>query len=328
MGAALDSAVDAAPQEALRDAWGMALCALADADDRLVVLDGDLANSTKADTFAKCHPDRFYEMGIAEQNLIGVAAGMATLDLVPWVSTFAAFLAKRALDQIRVVVAQPGLNVKLCGGYTGILTGKTGKTHQSVEDIAVFRAMPGVVTIAPADANELRSAMAAMLDDDRPTYLRLTRDPSPVVLSASYEFAIGKAVLLRRGSDIGLISTGVQTTRTLQAAERLAELGVSASVLHVPTLKPLDADAICELAAATGAVVTSEDHSIIGGLGGAVAEVLAERQPTRMRRIGLQDTYGESGPNDALLEKYGLSPDHIVGAALGLLDGAAQGGKA
>jgi transketolase len=328
MGAALDSAVDAAPQEALRDAWGMALCALADADGRLVVLDGDLANSTKADTFAKCHPDRFYEMGIAEQNLIGVAAGMATLGLVPWVSTFAAFLAKRALDQIRVVVAQPGLNVKLCGGYTGILTGKTGKTHQSVEDIAVFRAMPGVVTIAPADANELRSAMAAMMEDDRPTYLRLTRDPSPVVFSASHGFEIGKAVLLRRGSDIGLISTGVQTTRTLQAAERLAELGVSASVLHVPTLKPLDADAICELAATTGAVVTSEDHSIIGGLGGAVAEVLAERQPTRMRRIGLQDTYGESGPNDALLEKYGLSPDHIVGAALGLLDGAAQGGKA
>ena len=301
-----------AESEAPRDVWGETLCKLGASHDKLVVLDGDLANSTKADIFAECYPDRFYEMGIAEQNLVGVAAGMASAGLLPWVSTFAAFLAKRALDQIRVVVAQPGLNVKLCGGYTGMLTGKTGKTHQSVEDIAVFRAMPGMVTLAPADANELRGAMAAMIEDSRPTYLRLTRDPSPVVFPENYQFEIGKAVTLRRGSDVGLISTGVQTIRTLEAASILEADGISATVLHVPTLKPLDGNAIIEVAETTNAIVTAEDHSILGGLGGAVAEVLAEQRPTKMRRVGIQDTFGESGPNDALLEKYGLTPRHVV----------------
>jgi transketolase len=244
---------------------------------------------------------------------------MATVGLVPWVSTFAAFLAKRALDQIRVVVAQPGLNVKLCGGYTGILTGKTGKTHQSVEDIAVFRAMPGMVTIAPADGNELRAAMRAMMDDPRPTYLRLTRDPSPVIFARDAQFSIGEAVVLRRGSDVGLISTGVQTVRTLEAAAMLDEQGIPATVLHMPTLKPFDVEAVCEVAAETNAIVTAEDHSIVGGLGGAVAEVLGEHRPTKTRRVGIRDTFGESGPNDALLEKYGLAPQHIVQAARELI---------
>ncbi|MBX3069919.1 MAG: transketolase family protein [Thermomicrobiales bacterium] len=316
----LDLTLANAPTEAPRDAWGNALCDLGDRHTNLVVLDGDLANSTKADTFAKCHPDRFYEMGIAEQNLIGVAAGMASCGFVPWVSTFAAFLAKRALDQIRVVVAQPGLNVKLCGGYTGILTGKTGKTHQSVEDIAVFRAMPGVVTIAPADGNELRAAMTAMMADERPTYLRLTRDPSPVVFPSDYAFTIGESVLLRNGSDIGLISTGVQTIRTLEAADLLAAEGIQAAVLHVPTLKPLDIEGILAIAERTNAIITAEDHSIIGGLGSAVAEVLAEHRPTRMRRVGWQDTFGESGPNDALLKKYGLTAGHVCDAARAMLN--------
>jgi transketolase len=315
----LPVATDQARSEALRDVWGETLCELGAAYESLVVLDGDLANSTKADAFAKCRPDRFYEMGIAEQNLVGVAAGMASAGLVPWVSTFAAFLAKRALDQIRVVVAQPGLNVKLCGGYTGILTGKTGKTHQSVEDIAVFRAMPGMVTIAPADGNDLRAAMRAMMEDSNPTYLRLTRDPSPVVFPENHEFTIGKAVRLKHGTDVGLISTGVQTIRTLDAAAILEELGVAATVLHVPTLKPLDVEAICAVASETNAIVTAEDHSILGGLGGAVAEVLAENQPTRMRRVGIMDTFGESGPNDAMLEKYGLTPQHIVNSARELI---------
>src|SRR5699024_6537452 len=186
------------------------------------------------------HPERFFEMGIAEQNMLGVAAGLATTGYVPWISTFSAFLAKRALDQIRVVVAQTGLNVKMAGSYSGILTGKTGKTHQAVEDIAVFRAMPNVVTIVPADAVELRQAMTAMMHDDRPTYLRLTRDPSPAISDDRYAFRIGKAPLLRDGADIGIISTGVQTTRALDAADLLAESGVQASVLHVPTIKPLD----------------------------------------------------------------------------------------
>ncbi len=304
---------------AMRDAWGQALVDLGAVHPELVVLDGDLANSTKADLFAAAHPDRFFELGIAEQNMIGVAAGMATVGYVPWISTFAAFLAKRALDQIRVVVAQPGLNVKLCGSYSGILTGKTGKTHQSVEDLAVFRAMPGVVTIAPADAVELRSAMAWMMATPGPTYLRLTRDPGPTIFSPDYRFRAGEGVLLRDGGDVGLIGTGVQTVRVLEAADLLAADGVAASVLHLPTLKPIDEAAIVALAERTGAIVTAEDHSIVGGLGGAVAEVLGEKCPTPLRRVGWRDVYGESGPNEALLEKYGLTARHVAEAARGLL---------
>jgi len=309
-----------APNVAVREAWGNNLVALAADDPNLVVLDGDLANSTRADIFAAAVPDRFFEMGIAEQNLLGVAAGMATCGFVPWISTFTAFLTSRALDQIRVVIAQPHLNVKLCGSYSGILTGKTGKTHQSVDDLTVFRAMPGVSVIAPADANELAAAMRAMMATDGPQYLRLTRDPSPVVFPDNHVFRLGKAELLRDGADIGLVSTGTQTIRVLEAAERLAERGIDAAVLHVPTLKPLDVDAIVALAERVNLIVTAEDHSVIGGLGGAVAECLGEHRPTRMRRIGIQDIFGESAPNDALLEKYGLTATHVADAAVSLLE--------
>jgi transketolase len=320
MPALLETAAPAtAPQVAMREAWGNGLVELAADYPELLVLDGDLANSTRADIFAAAVPDRFFEMGIAEQNLVGVAAGLATLGFVPWISTFAAFIAKRALDQIRVVVAQPHLNVKLCGSYSGILTGKTGKTHQSVEDLAVFRAMPGVVSIAPCDASELRAAMRAMMETPGPMYLRLTRDPSPVIFPSDRRFAIGQSALLRDGADVALVSTGVQTIRALEAADLLQTDGIEAAVLHVPTLKPLDVEAIVSLADRTGAVVTAEDHSIIGGLGGAVAETLAEHRPTPMRRVGWQDVYGESGANDALLEKYGLTPRHVAEAARELL---------
>jgi transketolase len=308
-----------APNAALREVWGQTLADLGHKYPSLVVLDGDLANSTRADIFAEAHPNRFFEMGIAEQNMIGVAAGMATAGFVPWISTFAAFVAKRALDQIRVVVAQPHLNVKLCGSYSGILTGKTGKTHQSVEDIAVFRAMPGVVTLAPCDGNELRAMMKAMMEHDGPMYLRLTRDASPVIFPTTHRFEIGKAYLLRDGGDVGIVSTGVQTIRALEAAASLAVDGVQASVLHVPTLKPFDVDALVAIAERTGRIVVTEDHSIIGGLGGAVAETLAEHHPTLMRRVGLRDTFGESGPNDAILEKYGLTARHVADAARSLL---------
>jgi transketolase len=311
-----------APNVAIREAWGNTLVALAADYPDLVLLDGDLANSTRADIFAAAVPDRFFEMGIAEQNLLGVAAGMATCGFVPWISTFTAFLTSRALDQIRVVIAQPHLNVKLCGSYSGILTGKTGKTHQSVDDLAVFRAMPGVSVIAPADANELAAAMRSMMTTDGPQYLRLTRDPSPVVFPQNHVFRLGKAELLRDGVDVGLISTGTQTIRVLEAADLLAERGIYAAVLHVPTLKPLDVDAIVALAEHVNLIVTAEDHSVIGGLGGAVAECLGEHRPTRMRRIGIKDVFGESAPNDALLEKYGLTSGHVIDAAMSLLEGS------
>jgi transketolase len=311
--------------EALREVWGQTLCELTAGGANTVVLDGDLANSTRADIFAECFPERFFEMGIAEQNMAGVAAGMATLGYTPWLSSFAAFLTSRDLDQIRVVIAQPGLDVKICGGYSGILTGKTGKTHQSVEDLATFRALPGIDVIAPADGQELRSAMRAISISGRPTYLRLTRDASPVIFPATYEFENGAARLLRNGSDLGIISTGVQTVRVLETAELLAQRGFEAAVLHVPTVKPIDIDAIVAVADGTNLIMTAEDHSIIGGLGGAVAEVLGEHRPTLMKRIGIQDRFGESGPNDALLEKYGLSVDYMLGRALELL--AARGGS-
>jgi transketolase len=305
--------------EALREVWGQTLCDLTAAGANTVVLDGDLANSTRADIFAECFPDRFFEMGIAEQNMAGVAAGMATLGYTPWLSSFASFLTSRDLDQIRVVIAQPGLDVKICGGYSGILTGKTGKTHQSVEDLATFRALPGIDVVAPADGQELRAAMRAIAVSGRPTYLRLTRDASPVIFPQSYEFEIGKAQLLRNGTDLGIISTGVQTVRALETAERLAQRGFEVALLHVPTVKPIDIGAIVAVAELTNLIITAEGHSIIGGLGGAVAEVLGEHRPTLMKRIGIQDRFGESGPNDALLEKYGLSVDYMLGRALELL---------
>lgn len=304
---------------ALRDAWGEGLVELGSEYANLVVLDGDLANSTKADLFHQAHPDRFFEMGIAEQNMLGVAAGLATTGYVPWISTFAAFLAKRALDQIRVVIAQPGLNVKMCGAYSGLLTGKTGKTHQSVQDIAVFRAMPHVVTIAPADGIELRAAMAAMMEDDRPTYLRVTRDASPVI-TPTEPFVLGAVRQLREGHDLGIVSTGVQSVRALKAADLLAESGIEAGVLHIPTIKPMDEDAVLAFAAPVPAIVATEDHSVIGGLGSAIAELLARHDPKRMAFVGIQDTYGESGPNDDLLEKYGMTAAHIAAAGKHLLE--------
>lgn len=311
--------MSAAEMIAPRVAFGEMLVELAGRYPDLLVLDGDLASSTRVDIFNNACPDRFLEMGIAEQNMVGVAAGLATVGFVPWVSSFAAFIASRDLDQIRIVVAQPRLNVKLAGGYSGILTSATGKTHQSVDDLAIFRAMPHMTVIAPCDAVELRAAMTAMMEYHGPTYLRLTRDLSPVITPSERGFEIGRAYVLREGTDITLMSTGVQSVRTLEAARLLADEGVSAHVLHVPTLKPLDVAAIVAAAERTGRVVTAEDHSIIGGLGGAVAETLGEYRPTPLRRVGLRDVFGESAPNDALLEKYGLTPRHVAHAARELL---------
>lgn len=304
---------------AQRDVFGDTLIELIDRDDRVYVLDGDLANSTKADKVARQRPAHFLEMGIAEQNMMGVAAGMASCGLIPWLSSFACFLVNRDLDQLRVVVAQPGLNVKIGAAYTGLLTGLTGKTHQEVSDIAIMRSMPNMTVLAPADGIETRQAMIAATQFDGPIYLRLTRDPAPVIFGDDYHFEIGPTVTLRQGSDVTIIGTGVQSVRALQGAELLAQKGIDAHVLHVPTLKPLDQEAIVAAAAKTGKVLTTEDHTVLGGLGGAVAEVLGEHHPTPIKRLGIQDCFGESAPNDELLEKYGLTPQHIAAAAESML---------
>ena len=298
-----------------RIAFGEALVELGEANDRVVVLDGDLGNATRVDMFADAHPDRFLQMGIAEQNMAGVAAGLATTGLIPFVTTFAAFATNRDLDQIRITIGQTRLHVIIVGGYSGILTSRTGKTHQAIEDLAVFRTMPNMTVLAPADATETRKAVFAAAEDlPGPVYMRLTRDASPVLFDDEHDFRVGQGVVMRRGSDVALISTGVQTFRTAKAADDLEAEGISVHHLHLHTIKPLDEAAVIE-AAGTGAVVTSEDHSIIGGLGGAVAEVLAEQRPTRMRRVGVRDVNIESAPNEALLEKHGLTPRHIVAAA-------------
>jgi transketolase len=320
----------AAQDPAMRDVWADTLCEIMQDDPRVVVLDGDLANSTKAEKVAQRFPERFFEMGIAEQNMAGAAAGLATTGFIPWLSSFAVFLAERDLDQVRMTIAQTKLPVKIGAGYSGLLTGYTGKTHQSVEDLAIMRCMPNMTVIAPADAEECRQAMQVATNLPGPVYFRLGRDPGPTIFDQSYRFQLGRGVLLRQGDDVALVSTGLQTPRVLEAADLLAADGIEASVLHLPTVKPLDEEMLVEVASRTGAVVTAEEHSILGGLGGAVAEVLSERHPTRMRRVGLQDTFGESGPNDALLEKYGLTAGHVAEAARRLLAeiaaGRAQGG--
>ncbi len=303
----------------LRDVFGAAVAALADEDPRILLLDADVGNSTRADIFSDAHPDRYLPMGIAEQNMIGVAAGLAAVGFVPFATTFAVFAAKRSLDQIRVLVAQPQLPVKIAVGYTGLLTGMTGRTHQVVEDVAIMRAMPNMVIIDPADATEMTAAVRACVEYPGPVYLRVYRERTARIFDDSYEFKLGVAKVLRQGRDITLISSGPQTGRVLAAADLLAAHGVDAWVLHVPTLKPIDEVAIAAAAAATNLVVTIEEHSILGGLGGAVAEILSEIRPTRVHRIGLRDVFGESGPNDALLEKYGLSAQRVAAQVLEIL---------
>jgi transketolase len=291
----------------LRDAFALTLTALAHERSDIVLLDGDNANSSQAEIFAAAHPDRFLQMGIAEQNMVGVAAGLATMGYLPFVSAYACFQVYRAHDQIRVLVAQTGLPVRLVGGSAGLLFGLAGKTHQTPDDIAVMRSMPGMTVIAPGDEIETRQVLRWSLDYPGPLYLRLTRGTSTYLFDESHQFDFPKATLLRDGSDVTLISTGVQTSRVLDALPAIEAAGIDPLVIHVPTLKPLDDEAIVEAAERTGRVVTIEDHSIIGGLGGAVSELLSERRPTLVRRIGVRDVYAESATNDELLEKYGLS---------------------
>jgi transketolase len=245
-------------------------------------------------------------------------AGLAAMGFVPFTNSFACFATLRTTDQIRVSIAQPRLPVVIGGAYSGLLAGKTGKTHQAIEDIAVMRALPNMTVVAPGDGVEARKAVFAVADYGGPVYLRVTRDPSPVVFDESYDFKIGRAVVVREGSDVTVITTGTMVGRAVEAAEALAAEGVSVHLLHASTVKPLDVAAVVAAADKTGLVVTAEEHTIIGGLGGAVAEVLGEHLPTPMRRVGVADVWSESASNDDLLEKYGLTAGHIAQAARSL----------
>jgi len=305
--------------KAARFVFGETVVELANEDPRVLVLDGDVATSTGVDVFEAAHPERFLQMGIGEQNMLAVAAGLASVGFVPIVSGFACFVVSRALDSIRVLIAQTGLNVKIVGGYTGLLTGLTGKTHQVFNDIAIMRTLPGIVVLAPGDEEETRQAVRAMVAAAGPVYMQVTRDPSPVLFTNGYHFEIGRSVVLREGSDVTLISAGPQSSRVRDAAEILARHDIDALVLHVPTIKPIDQEGIVQAARATGCVVVIEEQNVLGGLGGAVAEVLAERYPVPVVRIGINDTYGESGPNEALLDKYRLSAGAVAQQVEGVL---------
>ena len=293
--------------KALRDVWADTLIALAKDDQRIVVLDGDLANSTKADKFAAAHPDRFLEMGIAEQNMVGVAVGMATLGFVPWLSSFTVFFTHRAVDPIRMLVAQTNANVKIGAAYSGLMTGFTGKTHQDVEDLAIMRAMPQMTVLAPADQYECAAMIKWASNYNGPVYLRLTRDGSADVFGADYQFTLGEIRPLRQGKHALLISTGPQSVRCLEAANELAKQQIDVGVLHIPSIKPLNEAALLEVCSAYDLIFTVEEHSVFGGLGGLVAELLSENSPRRVIRYGIEDKWGESAPNDFLLDKYGLS---------------------
>lgn len=296
----------------LRDVWAATLVDIADRDPRLLVLDGDLASSTKADRFESAHPDRFYEMGIAEQGMVGTAVGLATMGFVPWLSSFTIFFSHRALDQIRMAVAQTHANVKIGAAYSGVQTGATGKTHVDIQDLAIMRAMPDMTVLAPADAHECAAMVRWATTFDGPVYVRLGREGGPDVFGADHEHEPGRVVPLRDGSDVLLVSTGQQTARTLAAAEMLSAGGVEAAVLHVPSIKPVDDDVIATAAAAVPLVVTTEEHTVVGGLGGLVTEIVTSHTPKRVERIGIDDAWGESAPNAWLLDRHGLTAERIA----------------
>jgi len=304
---------------ATRDAYGEVLATLGEENNNIVVLDADLSGSTKTSLFAKKFPERFFNMGIAEGNMIGTAAGLAAAGKVPFASTFAIFAVGRAWEQVRQSVAYPKANVKIVATHSGVTVGEDGGSHQSVEDIAIMRAVPNMTVIVPADGIETALAVRAAADFNGPVYVRLGRGKVPTIFDDSYRFSIGKGVQLRAGNDLTLIGTGLMTAQALLAADILQQEGISARVLHIATIKPLDEELILAAARETGAILTAEEHSVIGGLGGAVAELLAERCPVRLKRVGIQDRFGLSGKGDELLKYFGLMPENLVDAAKELL---------
>ncbi len=299
---------------ATRESYGNALVELAEAYPDLIVLDADLAGATKTGVFKKAHPDRFYDCGIAEGNMMGVAAGLAASGKIPFASTFAMFAAGRAYEQVRNSIGYPHLNVKIGATHAGISVGEDGASHQCNEDLALMRVLPGMVVMCPADDIEARAAVKAALDYVGPVYIRFGRAAVPVINDPDYHFEIGKGTCLKEGKDVSIIANGICVHASLEAAELLKADGIDAEVINICTIKPLDEELVLASAKKTGCVVTAEEHSVIGGLGGAVAELLSEKLPTRMHRIGINDRFGESGPAAELIAKYGLDAQGIYHA--------------
>jgi len=304
-----------AEKKSTRQAYGEYLVKLGEKNQNLVVLDADLSGATKTNIFKNAYPERHFNVGIAEANLMGMAAGLATAGKIPFASTFAIFGAGRAYEIIRNSICYPKLNVKIALTHSGISVGEDGGSHQSIEDIALMRVIPNMTVLSPADAIETEKMMDAAMAINGPVYIRLGRSDVPVLFDESYQFEVGKAGLLKSGEDVTIIATGLMVGPALEAAELLKTEGVSARVLNMGSIKPIDVEAIEDAAINTGAIVTAEEHSIIGGLGSAVAEVLCDVAPVPLERVGVKDVFGQSGKVAPLMEKYGLTAKDIVTAA-------------
>lgn len=300
---------------ATREAYGKALAELGKTNPNVVALDADLAGSTKSAMFGNKFPERFFDMGIAEADMVGTAAGLATCGKIPFASSFAVFCTGRAFEQIRNSVCNPGLNVKIVGSHAGPSCGEDGSSHQAVEDIAIMRSLPGMMVVAPADDVEAYAATLALAEHVGPAYLRVARLASPTIHDDDYEFDLYKGDLLRDGDDVTIVACGMMVPRALEAAEQLAQEGISAQVVNMHTIKPIDAELLVSCAKKTGKVITIEEGTIVGGLGSAVAETLSERHPVPVVRIGMLDVFGTSGKGDELLEYYGLNAKRIVEVA-------------
>jgi len=305
-------------QAAMRDAYGEALLELGATNPDVVVVGADTTGSLKSGVFATKFPERFFNVGIAEQNLVSIAAGLALAGKVAYAGTYAIFVPGKSVDQIRNNIAYPNLNVKIVCSHGGISVGPDGASHQQVEDIAIMRSIPKMKVIVPADAVSTKVAVKAIASIPGPFYVRLTRPSTPVVYDSGFEYTLGKANVLLEGEDVAIFSCGIMVPEALKAAESLKAKGVSASVVDLHTIKPIDAETIAKFAQRCGRVVTAEEHNIMGGMGSAVAEVLGEERPTPMRRVGVMDTFGESGESGELLKKYGLTSTNIEQAALSL----------
>jgi len=307
-------------KEANRKGFGRGLLAAGKLDENVVAACADLTNSTTINVFAEVFPERYVEIGIGEQNLVTVGAGLAAGGKIPFVASYAAFCPGRCWEQIRTTICLNDRPVKVIGAHAGVSVGPDGATHQMLEDIAIMRSLPNMVVLAPCDSVEAEKMTLAMAADPRPNYMRLAREDTPVFTTANTPFQIGKAYVYREGTDITLIATGTMTYQALVAADILAKDGISAEVVHVPTIKPLDTATVLKSVKKTGLVVTAEEAQVTGGLGGAIAELLAEELPTPMRRVGMKDHFGESGEPDELLEYFGLTGTHIALAAHSLAD--------
>lgn len=301
---------------ATREAYGKALVKLSNLNDKVVVLDADLSKSTKTADFKAVAPERFINIGIAEGNMMGVAAGLATCGKIPFASSFAMFATGRAFEQIRNSICYPKLNVKVCATHAGLTVGEDGATHQSIEDIALMRAIPNMTIINPADAVETEAAILAIANYEGPCYVRLGRLPVEIINDENnYKFEIGKGVTLLEGSDVTIIATGMMVQLALKAKDELSKEGIDAKIVNIHTIKPIDSELLIKVAKETGAIVTAEEHSVIGGLGSAVSEVVSEEFPVPIVKVGVKDTFGESGKPDQLLNKYGLTVESIVNSA-------------